>query len=86
MDEEIRSLTVLSLRKIVGDFDVNSLEIKYYQSFKDRYDIFGRFKNKDGLYEFAISIDKKGNIKRDHVNLIMPTKVSQEIDKKTHSE
>lgn len=86
MDEEIISLTISTLRKIVGDFDVNSLEIKFYQSFKDRYDIYGKFKNINGLYEFAISVDKKGNIKRDHINLIMPAKVNDEMNKKTHSE
>lgn len=86
MDDKIKSLTISTLRKIIGDFDVNSLEIKFYQTFKDRYDIFGTFKNKNGIYEFAISVDKKGNIKRDYVNLIMPIKINDDIDKKIHSE
>ncbi|BFH73243.1 hypothetical protein SJAV_11870 [Sulfurisphaera javensis] len=86
MSEEIKSLTISTLRKLVGDFDINSLEIKFYQSFKDRYDIYGKFQNDKGLYEFAISVDKKGNIKRDHINLIMPRKVRDEVDKKVHSE
>ena len=86
MSEEIRSLAISALSKIVGDFDVNSLEIKFYQSFKDRYDIFGKFKSKNGIYEFAISVDKKGNIKRKHINLILPMKVNEEINKKMYSE
>lgn len=86
MDENIKKLTISTLKKIIGDFDTNSLEIKFYQSFKDRYDIYGKFQNNNGFYEFAISVDKKGNIKRDHINLIMPKKVRDEVDKKVHSE
>ncbi|BAK54200.1 MULTISPECIES: hypothetical protein [Sulfurisphaera] len=86
MDEEIKSITISTLKKLIGDFDINTLEIKFYQSFKDRYDIYGKFQNKDGVYEFAISVDKKGNIKRDHINLISPRKVVDEINKKVHSE
>ncbi|MBP1357677.1 MAG: hypothetical protein JZD40_04220 [Sulfolobus sp.] len=86
MSEEIKSLTISSLRKIVGELDPATLEIKFYQSFKDRYDIYGKFENNVGIYEFAISVDKKGNIKRDHVNLIMPKKVNKEMNEKTHRE
>ncbi|WP_256202462.1 hypothetical protein [Sulfuracidifex tepidarius] len=58
MSEIIKDLTGKALSKL-GYTNVNNLDIKYYQEFKDRYDVFGQFRNERGYFEFAISFDKK---------------------------
>ncbi|BBG24544.1 hypothetical protein [Sulfuracidifex tepidarius] len=83
MSEIIKDLTGKALSKL-GYTNVNNLDIKYYQEFKDRYDVFGQFRNERGYFEFAISFDKKVNIKRSHVNMISPSGVREDIEKKVY--
>ncbi|AEB95955.1 MAG: hypothetical protein QXR57_00390 [Metallosphaera sp.] len=82
--DDIRDLLLKVLRKIDPTLLEDSLEIKFIQSFKDRYDVFGQFRNQKGLYEFAVSFDRKGNIKRDHVNMISPNKIRDELEKRIY--
>ncbi|QKQ99973.1 hypothetical protein GWK48_05900 [Metallosphaera tengchongensis] len=82
--EDLRDLLVKVLKKIDPTIIEETLDIKFTQNFKDRYDVFGQFKNSKGIYEFAVSFDHKGNIKREHVNMIVPNKVKDELEKKVH--
>jgi len=83
MSEIVKDLTEKTLSR-VGYNSIKDLDIKYYQEFKDRYDVFGQFKNEKGYFEFAISFDKKGNIKRSHVNMISPTSIREDIEKRVY--
>lgn len=83
MSEIIKDLTGKALFKL-GYSKINDLDIKYYQEFKDRYDVFGQFRNERGYFEFALSFDKKVNIKRSHVNMISPSGVRDDIEKKVY--
>jgi hypothetical protein len=80
--EDVRELLLKILKKLDPKFIEDSLDIKYIQNFKNRYDVFGQFRNDIGVYEFAISFDTKGNIKRNHINMIRPLKFDDEIQKK----
>jgi len=82
-DTTLRELTLKTLREIVGEVDEKTLEIKFFQQFKDKVDIYGKFENKKGFYEFALSFDEKGKAKRKNVNMIMPKDIKDEIEKKT---
>ncbi|AOL16188.1 hypothetical protein BFU36_05080 [Sulfolobus sp. A20] len=82
--DDVRSLTLKVLRSIDPDIIEDTLQIKYYQSFKDRFDVFGEFQNKIGLFEFAISFDKKGNLKRKHINMISPKNLRSDLEKKIY--
>ncbi len=83
MSEQIKELTEKALSKLGYD-EISDLDIKYYQEFKDRYDVFGQFKNQRGYFEFAISFDKKVNIKRSHVNMISPSGIREDMEKKVY--
>ncbi|QGA55010.1 hypothetical protein GFS03_10695 [Sulfolobus sp. E5-1-F] len=84
--DEIKDLTLKVLKKIDNTIIDNSLQIKYYQSFKDRFDVFGEYENQIGIYEFAISFDKKGNLKRSHINMISPKNIRKDLEKKIYKE
>ncbi|EHP69318.1 MAG: hypothetical protein RXS23_02945 [Metallosphaera yellowstonensis] len=82
--DDIRETLIKVLKKLDPTIREDSVTIKYVQNFKDRYDVFGQFANGIGLYEFAVSFDEKGNIKRDHVNMIAPHKIREELEKKLY--
>ena len=60
----------------------DSLDIKFLQQYKNRYDVFGQFKDDKGIYEFALSFDTKGKIYRQHINMIQTLKLREELEKK----
>ncbi|WP_054836445.1 hypothetical protein [Metallosphaera hakonensis] len=80
--DDLRALLIKVLKKIDPTLIEDTVDVKFIQNFKDRYDVFGQFKNGLGIYEFAVSFDNKGNIKREHVNMISPNKVRHDIEKK----
>ncbi|AGE70731.1 hypothetical protein [Sulfolobus acidocaldarius] len=83
MDEgELKKLILSILRKNVGEIDEKTFEIRFSQSFRDKVSTYGRFETSNGVYEFAVMVDKKGKVLRDHVNLIMPKNVKNEIEDK----
>ncbi|BCU70385.1 hypothetical protein [Stygiolobus caldivivus] len=82
-DITLRNFTLKALKEIIGDVDENTLELKFKQGFKDKVDVYGKFENKNGLYEFALSFDEKGKVKRSHVNLIMPKDIKDEMERRT---
>ncbi|MCH4814375.1 MAG: hypothetical protein QXY87_01660 [Saccharolobus sp.] len=84
--DEMKDLTLKVLKKIDNTIVDSSLQIKYYQGFKDRYDVFGEYENQIGIYEFAISFDKKGNLKRSHINMISPKNIRKDLEKKIYKE
>ncbi|ARM75985.1 hypothetical protein [Acidianus manzaensis] len=79
---DIRDMLIKILKKIDPNFDENSLDIKFVQEYKNRYDTFGQFKDDKGIYEFALSFDNKGKIYRQHINMIQTTKFRDELEKK----
>ncbi|MEM1626172.1 MAG: hypothetical protein QXV69_02650 [Sulfolobaceae archaeon] len=81
---EIRDTVFKILSEKYPNIIKESLEIKFYQSFKDRVDTFGRFQDDKGLYEFILSYEKNGKIRRFHINLIMPSKVRKDLEKKIY--
>jgi hypothetical protein len=82
----VKFMTLKILKNLHPTIVENSLEIKYYQSFKERYDVFGKFKDNYGYYEFAVSFEKNGKIKRSHINMIMPIKIRQDLEDKVYRE
>ncbi|MCH1770978.1 MULTISPECIES: hypothetical protein [Metallosphaera] len=82
--DDVRDLLLKVLRKIDPTIIEDTVDIKFIQNFKDRYDVFGQFKNAKGIYEFAVSFDNKGNIKREHVNMIVPHKIRDDIERKVY--
>ncbi|MEM1600311.1 MAG: hypothetical protein QXW51_05835 [Sulfolobaceae archaeon] len=82
--DDIRILVLKALKTIDDTIIENSVQIKYYQSFKDRIDAFGEYQNELGIFEFAISFDKKGKLKRSHVNMISPKRIRSELEDKIH--
>ena len=85
-DNELRELTLQALKEAVGEVDEKTLELKFKQEFKDRVNVYGKFENSKGYYEFALTFDGKGKVKRSHVNLIMPKDIKEEIERKTRVE
>lgn len=65
MPEEPVELLKKAINKLSGE--VSDLQIRYFNKGKDRYDFWGTFKKDDGDYEFIISLDKKGNVKRSKI-------------------
>lgn len=82
--DDIKNLTLKIIKSIDNTIIDDTLQIKYYQSFKDRFDVFGEYQNQIGIFEFAISFDKKGNLKRSHINMISPKKIRNELEKKIY--
>ncbi|MCI2415481.1 MAG: hypothetical protein MPF33_09625 [Candidatus Aramenus sp.] len=81
--EDVKDILVKILKKEDPNFVEESLDVKYVQNFNDeRYDAFGEFQGTHGVYEFAISFDRKGNVKRNHINLIRPSKLDRELHDK----
>ncbi|BCU68289.1 hypothetical protein HS7_17260 [Sulfolobales archaeon HS-7] len=81
---EVIELLIKVLKKVDPTYIKDTLELEFLQEREDKFDTFGRFKSSSGYYEFAISFDKKGNIKRSHVNLISPYKIRDELEKKMY--
>jgi hypothetical protein len=82
MDEtNIREVILKILRERIGNIKENSLEIKFIQTFKDKYDIYGKFENNEGFFEFTIILEDN-KLRRFHVNMIMPKNVKSEIENK----
>lgn len=65
MSEEYVEMLKKAIYKLTGE--VNDLQIRYFNKGKDRFDFWGTFRKEDGIYEFIISLDKKGNIKRSKI-------------------
>ncbi|WP_338599797.1 hypothetical protein V6M85_10680 [Sulfolobus tengchongensis] len=84
--DNIKDLTLKVLKKIDDTIIDASLQIKYYQGFKDRFDVFGQYENALGIFEFAISFDRKGNLKRSHINMISPKNIRKELEKKIYKD
>lgn len=79
---DVREILIEILKKINPNFDENSLDIKFIQEYKNKYDVFGQFKDDKGLYEFALSFDNKGKIYRQHINMIQLLEFRDELEKK----
>ncbi len=80
-EEEVRLLIAKVLHDNGVKYEEDSLKVRYFQDEWGRVDAFGEFLTSDGYYEFAISVDKKGKVKRFHVNLISPRSVFDELKK-----
>ena len=80
-EEEVKGLISRALTENGVKFEPSSLRIRYYQDEWERIDAFGEYLNDEGYYEFAISVDKKGKVKRFHVNMISPRSVFEELKK-----
>jgi len=85
-DSSIKETVLRILSEKYPKIIKESLEIKFYQTFKDRIDTFGRFQDENGVYEFTLSYEKGGKVKRLHVNLIIPIKVKKDIEDKVYKE
>lgn len=79
---DVREILIEILKKIHPNFDENSLDIKFIQESKNRYDVFGQFRDDKGIYEFALSFDSKGKVYRQHINMIQPLKFREELEKR----
>lgn len=79
---DIREIVIGILRKVNPNFDESSLDIKFTQEYKNRYDVFGQFKDNKGVYEFALSFDNKGKVYRQHINMIQPLKLREELERR----
>lgn len=79
---DVRDELLKILKKLDPNIVDDSLDIKFLQQYKNRYDIFGQFKDDKGIYEFAISFDTKGKIYRQHINMIQTLKLREELEKK----
>ncbi|MQL54607.1 hypothetical protein [Acidianus ambivalens] len=79
---DVRDELLKILKKLDPNIVDNSLDIKFLQQYKNRYDIFGQFKDDKGIYEFALSFDTKGKIYRQHINMIQTLKLREELEKK----
>jgi hypothetical protein len=85
VSEEVKTLTLKALSKLNVEVNEGSLEVKYFEERNKRYNVYGRFSNSIGIYEFRITFDDKGNPKREHINLISPIKVRKEVEKKVYA-
>ncbi|PVU76757.1 hypothetical protein DDW13_02230 [Acidianus hospitalis] len=79
---DIRDELLKILKKMDPNIVDDSLDIKFLQQYKNRYDVFGQFKDDKGIYEFALSFDNKGKIYRQHINMIQTLKLREELEKK----
>ncbi|MDT7901008.1 MAG: hypothetical protein RXQ76_05135 [Acidianus sp.] len=79
---DIRDELLKILKKMDPNIVDDSLDIKFLQQYKNRYDVFGQFKDDKGIYEFALSFDTKGKIYRQHINMIQTLKLREELEKK----
>ncbi|AEE93506.1 hypothetical protein [Acidianus hospitalis] len=79
---DIRDELLKILKKMDPNIVDDSLDIKFLQQYKNRYDVFGQFKDDKGVYEFALSFDTKGKIYRQHINMIQTLKLREELEKK----
>jgi|ECHhosMinimDraft_1075155.scaffolds.fasta_scaffold02905_2 hypothetical protein len=82
MEDRVRLLLMKVLRELEPEVIPDSVEIMFYQRTKERHDCFGRYRTPSGLYEFAISFDDKGKIKRNHINLISTKTFFDDIERK----
>ncbi|MCY0873402.1 hypothetical protein D1867_05250 [Acidianus infernus] len=79
---DVRDELLKILKKMDPNIVDDSLDIKFLQQYKNRYDVFGQFKDDKGIYEFALSFDTKGKIYRQHINMIQTLKLREELEKK----
>ncbi|MFP3218202.1 MAG: hypothetical protein RXQ99_06325 [Acidianus sp.] len=79
---DIRDELLKILKKMDPNIVDDSLDIKFLQQYKNKYDVFGQFKDDKGVYEFALSFDTKGKIYRQHINMIQTLKLREELEKK----
>ncbi|AWR97341.1 hypothetical protein DFR86_07105 [Acidianus sulfidivorans JP7] len=79
---DVRDMLIKIIKQIDPNFDETSLDIKFIQEYKNRFDTFGQFKDDKGIYEFALSFDTKGKIHRQHINMIQTLKFREELEKK----
>ncbi|EZQ03803.1 MULTISPECIES: hypothetical protein [Acidianus] len=80
--DDVRDFILNFLRKRNPTLKEDSLDIKFIQQGKNRYDVFGQFRDENGIFEFAISFDFKGKIEREHINMIEPSKLRDELEKR----
>ncbi len=80
--DDIREELLKILKKMNPNIIDDSLDIKFLQQYKNKYDVFGQFKDNQGIYEFAVSFDTKGKIYRQHINMIQTLKFREELEKK----
>ena len=80
-EEEVREIIAKVLSDNGVKYEDSSLRVRYFQDEWERVDAFGEFLTADGYYEFAISVDKRGKVKRFHINLISPRSVFEELKK-----
>ncbi|MGC9104907.1 MAG: hypothetical protein ACP5HQ_00535 [Thermoprotei archaeon] len=82
MDEAEAKEIISNVMKDRGiEFEPESLRIRYFQDDWGRLDAYGEFLNREGYFEFAISVEDRKKVKRFHVNLIMPRSVFEETKK-----
>ena len=80
-EEEVKGFISRALTENGVKFEPGSLRLRYYHDEWERIDAFGEYLNDEGYYEFAISVDKKGKVKRFHINMISPRNVFEDLNK-----